>query len=62
VTQPGPNLREDTTAMLAAVGITVTPEGKAWAAATLAAADAERSPERRVALRARLNLPLADAA
>jgi hypothetical protein len=30
--------------------------------ATLAAADAERSPERRVALRARLNLPLADAA
>jgi hypothetical protein len=59
---PDPNLREDTTAMLAAVGITVTPEGKAWAAATLAAADAERSPERRVALRARLNLPLADAA
>ena len=48
--------------MLAAVGITVTPEGKAWAAATLAAADAERSPERRVALRARLNLPLSDAA
>jgi hypothetical protein len=62
MTQPRPNLREDTTAMLAAVGITVTPEGKARAAATLAAAEARRSPERRAALRARLNLPPADPA
>jgi hypothetical protein len=62
MTQPGPNLRGDTTAMLAAVGITVTPEGKARAAATLAAAAARRSPERRAALRARLNLPPAGAA
>jgi hypothetical protein len=62
MTQPRPDLREDTTAMLAAVGIRVTPEGKARAAATLAAADARRSSERRAALRARLNLPTADAA
>jgi hypothetical protein len=62
MTQPGPDLREDTTAMLAAVGITVTEEGKARARATLAAADARRTPERRAALRERLGLPPDDAA
>ena len=57
MSQPVPDLREDTTAMLAAVGITVTEEGKARAARTLADAAARRSPQRRAALRARLGLP-----
>jgi hypothetical protein len=57
MTTPGPDLREDTTAMLAAAGITVTPEGKARARTVLAEADARRTPQRRAALRARLGLP-----
>lgn len=60
--QPGPDVREDITAMLAAAGITVTKEGKARARAKLAVADAQRTPERRAALRKRLGLPPAAAA
>ncbi|BCB76023.1 hypothetical protein GCM10022251_56030 [Phytohabitans flavus] len=55
--QPGPDVREDIAAMLAAAGITVTEEGKARARAKLAAADAKRTPERLAALRERLGLP-----
>jgi len=57
MTQPGPDLREDTAAMLAAAGITVTDEGKARAREALAAAAARRDPARRAALRERLGLP-----
>jgi len=62
MTSTGPNLREDTTAMLAAVGITVTEEGKARARAKLAAAKAQRTPDQVAALRAQLGLPPATAA
>jgi hypothetical protein len=62
MSQPTPDLREDTSAMLAAAGIQVTEEGKARARAKLAAADAERTDERRAALRTRLGLPPATAA
>ncbi|GAA1748320.1 hypothetical protein [Luedemannella helvata] len=62
MSQPSPDLREDTSAMLAAVGIHVTEEGKARARAKLAAADAERTPERRAAWRAQLGLPPVTAA
>lgn len=62
MTQADPDLREDTTAMLAAVGITVTDEGKARARARLAESDARRTPQRRAALRERLGLPPATAA
>jgi hypothetical protein len=62
MTQPGPDLREDTTAMLAAAGITVTEEGRARARKMLDDADRRRSPERRAALRARLGLSPASAA
>jgi len=55
--QPGPDLHEDMTAMLAAAGITVTEEGKARARAKLAEAAARRDPTRRAALRARLGRP-----
>ncbi len=48
--------------MLAAVGIQVTEEGKARARAKLAAADAERTPERRAAWRAQMGLPPVTAA
>ncbi len=48
--------------MLAAVGITVTEEGKARARAKLAEADARRTPERQAALRAQVGLPPASAA
>jgi hypothetical protein len=58
---PHPDLREDTTAMLAAVGITVTEAGKARARARLNEAAARRDPERRAALRARLGMPPAAA-
>jgi hypothetical protein len=57
MTQPGPDLREDMTAMLAAAGITVTEQGKARARARLAEAAARRDPQRRAALRERLGLP-----
>ncbi|MEJ3748244.1 hypothetical protein WEI85_33780 [Actinomycetes bacterium KLBMP 9797] len=57
-----PDLREDTTAMLAAVGITVTDEGKARARAELAEAEARWTPQRRAALREQLGLPPAAAA
>jgi hypothetical protein len=62
MTHPGPDLREDMTAMLAAVGITVTEQGKARARAKLAEAAARRDPQRRAALRERLGLPPASAA
>jgi hypothetical protein len=54
--------REDTVAMLAAAGITVTDEGKARARARLAEADARRTPELREALRTQVGLPPAAAA
>jgi hypothetical protein len=60
--QPGPDLREDMTAMLAAAGITVTEEGKARARAKLAEASASCDPEQRAALRARLGRPSSTAA
>jgi hypothetical protein len=62
MTQPGHDAREDTVEMLAAVGITVTEEGKARARARLAKADARHTPERRAALRAQVGLPPAAAA
>jgi hypothetical protein len=57
MTEPGPDLREDTVAMLAAVGITVTEEGKARARAKLAEARARHTPERVAAWRAAAGLP-----
>jgi len=48
--------------MLAAVGITVTEEGKARARAKLAEADARRTPELRAAWRAQMGRPPATAA
>jgi hypothetical protein len=58
MTKPGPELRdENTVAMLAAVGIIVTEEGKARARAELAAATERRTPERRAAWRRQLGLP-----
>ncbi|MET8149645.1 hypothetical protein ACIBSW_23775 [Actinoplanes sp. NPDC049668] len=63
MTEPGPDLRDDMTAMLAAAGITVTEQGKARAREQLDAAAARRTPERREAMRARIGLPpAADAA
>jgi hypothetical protein len=59
--QPRPDLREDTAAMLAEAGITVTEEGKARARAELADADARWTPERRAALRRQIGLPTAAA-
>jgi hypothetical protein len=61
MTQSGHDAPEDTTTMLAAVGITVTEEGKARARAKLAEADARRTPERQAALRAQVGLPPASA-
>jgi methylmalonyl-CoA mutase cobalamin-binding subunit len=60
--QPDHDAAEDVTAMLAAVGIEVTEEGKARARARLAEADAQRTPERRAAWRAQMGLPPAEAA
>jgi hypothetical protein len=57
MTRPERDAREDTTAMLAAVGITVTEEGKARARAALAEADARWTAEKRSALREQLGLP-----
>ena len=57
MTEPGPDLRQDMAAMLAAAGIEVTEEGKARARAQLAEAAARRTPERRAAMRARIGLP-----
>jgi hypothetical protein len=57
MTEPAPDLREDTVAMLAAVGITVTEEGKARARAKLAEARANWPPERFAALREELGIP-----
>jgi hypothetical protein len=57
MTTPGPDLREDMTAMLAAAGITVTDEGKARARAQLRAGNAWWTPERLAAVRAQLGLP-----
>jgi hypothetical protein len=62
MTQPDHDAREDTEAMLAAAGITVTEEGKARARARLAEGDARRTPERQAALRAQVGLPPAAAA
>jgi hypothetical protein len=62
MTQSGHNASEDTTTMFAAVGITVTEEGKARARAKLAEADARRTPERQAALRAQVGLPPASTA
>jgi hypothetical protein len=53
----GPDVRTDTTAMLAAAGIVVTPEGKARARRRLAEARARWTPERDAALRQQLGLP-----
>ncbi|HET6950396.1 MAG TPA: hypothetical protein VFI47_08475 [Acidimicrobiales bacterium] len=57
MTEPRPDTREQTAAMLAAAGITVTEEGKARARAKLAEADARWTPERRAKLRKQLGLP-----
>jgi hypothetical protein len=57
-----PDLREDTVAMLAEVGITVTEEGKARARAELAEVAARWTRERRAALREQVGLPPAAAA
>jgi hypothetical protein len=62
MTQPEHDAPEDAAAMLAAVGITVTEEGKARARARLAEADARRTPELREAWRAQMGLPPASAA
>jgi hypothetical protein len=51
VTNHGPDVREDMSAMLAAAGIAVTEEGKASARAKLAAARARCTPEMYAALR-----------
>lgn len=63
---PRPDQRDDTAVQLAAVGIHITPEGRARARAELdAAADARNTPEAQAAraeLRARLGLPPAAAA
>jgi hypothetical protein len=62
MTQPEHEAPEDSLALLASVGITVTDEGKARARARFAAAEARRTPERRAALRAQVGLPPASAA
>jgi hypothetical protein len=59
---PEHDASDDTVAMLAAVGITVTEEGKARARARLAEADARRTPELRAAWRAQMGRPPATAA
>jgi hypothetical protein len=56
MTQPAHDVPEDAVAMLAAIGITVTEEGKARARARLAEADARRTPELRAAWRAQIGL------
>ncbi|MGC9670943.1 hypothetical protein ACNTMW_30900 [Planosporangium sp. 12N6] len=61
VTTPGPDLRDDTAAMLETAGITVTAEGKAEARRKRLAAAERRTPEVREALRRQLGLS-ADAA
>jgi len=62
MTAPEHDAHEDTVALLAAVGIAVTDEGKARARERLAQADARRTPERQAALRAQVGLPPAAAA
>jgi hypothetical protein len=62
MTDPERDVREDTAAMLAAVGITVTEEGKARARTRLAEGDARRTPELRAAWRAQIGLPPVSAA
>jgi hypothetical protein len=57
VTQPDHDARDDTAELLAAVGITITEEGKSRARAKLAEADARWTPERWTALREQLGLP-----
>ena len=49
--------RKSTAELLAAVGITVTEDGKARARARLAEANARWTPERWAALRTQLGLP-----
>jgi hypothetical protein len=60
MTESEPNLREDTTAMLAALGIVVTEEGKERARERLAAARADYTPGKRAALRRLCRLPVAE--
>jgi hypothetical protein len=60
--QPGPDVRDDIVAMLAAAGITVTEEGKARARAEMEESEARWTPERWDALREQLGLPPAAAA
>jgi hypothetical protein len=57
-----PDAHGDTVAMLAAVGIDVTEEGKARARAELERARARHTIERRAALRAQVGLPPVQAA
>jgi len=57
MTEPAPDLREDTIAMLAAAGIHVTEEGRARARAKLDAARARHTPELRAAWRAQCGFP-----
>ncbi|HET8683008.1 MAG TPA: hypothetical protein VFM54_14230 [Micromonosporaceae bacterium] len=56
MTQPDHDSCEETEELLAAVGITVTEDGKARARARLAEADAAWTPERWAALREQLGL------
>jgi hypothetical protein len=57
MTQSDHEAREGTAELLAAVGITVTEEGKARARARLDEAAARWTPERWAALREQLGLP-----
>ncbi|MFC7546721.1 hypothetical protein [Plantactinospora sp. GCM10030261] len=45
MTQPGPEVRDETERMLASAGIVVTDEGKARARAKLAAAEQRMTPD-----------------
>jgi hypothetical protein len=56
MTQPDPHVHGDTVAQFAAVGISVTPEGKARARRRLEDAAARRTPERRAAWRRQLGI------
>jgi hypothetical protein len=56
MTHPDPHVHGDTAALLAAVGIRVTPEGKERARQRLEKARARRTPQRREALRRQLGI------
>ena len=57
MTQSDPDAGHGTADLLAAVGVTVTEEGKARARARLAEAEARWTPEKWAALRTQVGLP-----